>query len=187
MRLSVKKGEFGYLKSRRYKSALLCLALFAFTLLLVLLSRRFEQHSKIFTICAVISVLPAAMSAVQCIMYMKSGGTKREVFESTQKIRGSVPVLYDCTLTDSDASWQVDAIAAYNGRLVCLISYKADNQKLERYLDYMAKKNALKGWKIAVFSERQKFEAALSDMAKRDESDMSSAERMCDLIRAISL
>ncbi|MCR4746580.1 MAG: hypothetical protein K5894_15295 [Lachnospiraceae bacterium] len=185
----MEKGNYGYLNMKHKTAALKTGAFFGFTLLLVLLGRAFfKQYQDVFIICAIISVVPAAMTAVNMIMYLRYRTGRREVFDEIEKIKGEIPVLYDCVFTTEKESYGTNALAVINKNIILYSEYSNfDPAGLEKHLNYISKKNGHKSWTIKAFTEFDKFTARISYLREKEIKITKSDKEMLDLIKAIVL
>ncbi|MCR5778124.1 MAG: hypothetical protein K6G84_12030 [Lachnospiraceae bacterium] len=187
--MKLEKGDFGYLNSRQKAVALRTGAMFAFTLLLVILGRViFSQYEKVFVICAILSVLPAAMSAVNLIMYFRFQTGRKEIYDEIEVLKGKVNILYDCVITTEKKSYGTNAIAVINKNIIALSEYdNTDVNDLERHFSYMARKNGFKNWTIKVFTDYGKFRERIKYLADKQIVPNSTDKDMVELVKAISL
>ena len=185
----MEKGTYGYLNKKHETAAVRTAAFFTFTLLLVILGRVFfKEHSKVFTICAIISVVPAAMSAVNLIMFLRYKTGRKEIFDETELARGSIPVLYDCVFTTEKESYGVNAVGIINKNIILYSEYKQfDAAGLERHRSYITKKNGYKNWTIKVFTELEKYTGRLNYLREKESRLTKNDREMVDLVKAIIL
>ena len=185
----MEKGTYGYLNKKHETAAIRTAAFFGFTLLLVLLGRVFlKQYSNVFIICAIISVVPAAMSAVNLIMYLRYKTGRKEVFDETEEARGSIPVLYDCVFTTEKESYGANAVGIINKNIIIYSEYASfDAAGLEKHLSYITKKNGFKNWTIKVFTELEKYTGRLSYLKEKEIRLTKTDREMVELVKAIIL
>lgn len=187
--MKIEKGKYGYLNLRHKTVALRTAAMLAFTLFLVLMGRVvMVQYGKVFIICAIISTIPAAMSAVNLIMFLRFKTGKTETYEQIEAVKGNIPVLYDCVVTTDESSYGLNSIAVVNKNIIGFSEYSGvDTQRLERYFSYITKKSGFKNWNIKVFLDLDKYKNRLIYLNEKNVTANSADAEMLDLIKAISL
>ncbi len=182
------KGTYGYLDSMHLYSAVKAGFCLAVCLFLVLCARVFfKDHGSVFTICAVISAIPTAMSVVSLVMHLRFKTGDRRVYEETEALRGKIPVLYDCVVTTTGKSYPVDVFLCTNKNLT---GYSADptaaGDELKRHLEYSLKKGGFGAYNIKIFDTYDKYKERLDYIAKRElkvlKSDQELYEYMKELI-----
>ena len=185
----MEKGLYGYLNKKHETAAIRTAAFFAFTLFLVLMGRVFlKDHEKVFIICAIISVIPAAMSAVNLIMYLRFKTGRREIYDEVEAARGDIPVLYDCVFTTEKKSYGVNAVGVINKNIIVYSEYNNfDSTGLEKHLTYITKKNGFKSWTFKSFTELGKFTGRLSYLKDKGIRLTKSDKEMIELVKAIIL
>ncbi|MCR4891217.1 MAG: hypothetical protein K5989_03410 [Lachnospiraceae bacterium] len=186
---AVAKGQYGYLNSRKKISIFRCLLCCALTLLLVLCGRVFfRQHGGLFVILAIISAVPAAMSAVTMTMFLRFQTGRREVFDEVEKVKENAQVFYDSVITTREKSYPVNCFAAFNKNLLVLSEYEGvDEAPLIHHLENMAKKNGFKDWNIKLFRDLSKFTTRLAYLEEKNMKTLKQDVEMIELVRSLSL
>ena len=153
------KGTYGYLKSMHLYSVLKACLFLSISLILFLCSRVFfPEHRGIFIVLAIISAVPAAMSIVSLVMYLRFNTGRIEIYNETEALRGEVPVLYDCIVTTQQKPYGVNVFLSTNKNLLGYSEYKGmEVAELTRHLEYMLKKNNFTGWNIKIFKDHEKY------------------------------
>ncbi len=187
--MKIEKGEYGYLNIRHKTTAIRTGAMLAFTLFLVLMGRVFmTQYGKVFIICAIISTIPAAMSAVNLIMYLRFKTGRIEIYNEIEAIKGDIPMLYDCVITTDENSYGLNSVAVINKNIIGFSEYKGtDPQKIEKYFSYISRKNGYKSWNIKVFTEFEKYKNRLIYLNEKNVSANKADSEVLELVKAISL
>ena len=183
------KGTYGYLKSMHLYSVLKAAVFLGFSLILYLCSRVFfPQHRGIFTVLAIISAVPAAMSVVSLIMYARFNTGRREVFELTEKLKGEVPALYDCVFTTQQKSYGVNVCLSTNKNLIGYSEYKGfDAPELTRHLEYMLKKNNFSGWNIKIYTDYDKYAERLQYLSDKNLKVLTIDKSLAEFLKGIIL
>ena len=184
-----KKGTYGYLNSMHTFSTIRAVLFCGFSLLLVLCGRVFfTRFAGLFVLLAIISAVPAAMSAVSLIMYARFKTGRKEVYTTVEKLRGTAPVFYDSVITTPDKSYGVNCFVTLNKNLLAYSEYeKVDVKTLEKYLSNMAKKNGYKDWTVKVFTDFSSYTERLKYLDEKKVKPLNKDYDMMHLIEALSL
>ncbi len=184
-----KKGTYGYLNSMHTFSTIRAVLFCGFSLLLVLCGRVFfTRFAGLFVLLAIISAVPAAMSAVSLVMYARFKTGRREVYTAVEELRGSAPVFYDSVITTPDKSYGINCFITLNKNLLAYSEYeKVDVKTLEKYLSNMAKKNGYKDWNIKVFTDFNSYTERLKYLDEKNVKPLNKDYDMMHLIEALSL
>ncbi|MBO6148218.1 MAG: hypothetical protein J6O55_02630 [Lachnospiraceae bacterium] len=185
----VRKGDYGYLDFRRRSSLIKCLVFLLATLLLVLCARVFfPSIGRIFLILAILSALPAAVSAVSLVMSMRFKSGRREVYEAVEAVRNGAPVFYDAVLTTREESYGVNCLIFLNKNIMAYTEYPDSNAaSIRSHLTEMARKGGFKDWTIKVYTELPEFIERLSFLKDKDVRVLEKDGEMRDLIGQIAL
>ncbi len=183
------KGTYGYLKSMHLYSVIKAAFFSGISLILYLCAKViFPQHRGIFIICAIISAIPAAMSIVSLVMYLRFKTGRKEIFDETQKLKGDVPVLYDAIVTTQQKSYGVNVILCTNKNIIGYSEYTGcDTVELTRHLEYMLKKNGYSGWNIKIYTEHQKYIERLSYLSEKKLKILSADRDMAEFLKELIL
>ncbi|MCR4908950.1 MAG: hypothetical protein K5985_08960 [Lachnospiraceae bacterium] len=183
-----KKGEYGYLKTRRASSLIKALASLGFVVLLVVTGRfLLPAHKGIFNVCAVISAIPLAMAVVSFVMSLRFSSVPEEVFLETQKAKGRALMLYDCALTTRDRGYSVGALAILGKNLLALSPEKDGAEEITKHLEYMTKKSGFTGWGIKTHTSLSSFVSRLNELSEKDIKPVKEDETMRDFLLEIIL
>ena len=183
------KGTYGYLKSMHLYSILKACLFLGISLILYLCSRVFfPQHRGLFVVLAIISAVPAAMSIVSLVMYLRFNTGRREIFEETEALRGEAPVLYDCIVTTQQKSYGVNVFLTSNKNLIGYSEYKGmEINELTRHLEYMLKKNNYTGWNIKIFTDHDKYLERLRYISDKNLKILTADKNLAGFLKEIIL
>lgn len=114
----IKKGDYGYIASRKTAAVIRTLILFALSLALLGIGIWSSGSKKnLLTIVAVLGCLPASKSAVGMILLLRAKGCSKQVRDQVKKYHGNFAVLYDMVFTSYDRIYQVSHMAV-DGNLI---------------------------------------------------------------------
>ena len=183
------KGTYGYLKSMHLYSVLKACFFSGISLILFLCSRVFfPEHRGVFIILAIISAIPAAMSIVSLVMYLRFTTGRKEIYDSTQALKGEVPALYDCVVTTQQKPYGVNVFLSTNKNLIGYSEYKGiEVPELTRHLEYMLKKNNFTGWNIKIYTDYEKYLERLKYISEKNLKVLTADRKLAEFMKEIIL
>ncbi len=188
-RVSVKKGERGYLDHQHKSSLVRFLIPGVITVILTLCTWIiFPQYGMVFLVLAVISAIPTAMAAVNLIMFLRFRSISEDDFKTIEEARGNVLLFYDSVITTTEKSYFVPCTAVINKNTMLLLpSGGPDDSALLRHLNLMAKKNGFREWNIKCFHSIDEFIKRLGVLNEQKLKVLKKDEEMLRLISNLSL
>lgn len=163
--MKVQRGEFGYIKSRKTRALLgtflmviLGLAVFITGLLLNKMSNR-----NIFTVIAVLFVLPGAKFLVAYIVTFPYRSVEREQYDKVERVLSEGMKLYtDLVITSSEKVMHLDFIAIGNGKVIGLLGQ--GKQELSYVRKYLTEgvHNWGSGYKVKIVDSEKTFMGEVS-------------------------
>jgi len=136
--MKVQRGEFGYIKARK-KRALLGTILMALLGIAVFLAGLFlnkMSNRNIFTVIAVLFVLPGAKYLVAYIVTFPYRSVGKERYEKVRQVLPERMKLYtDLVITSPEKVMHLDFAAVGNGHVICLLGQrKQEISYVRKYL-----------------------------------------------------
>lgn len=188
------KGMYQYInKKRMYETVKTCI-LFAFAIGLYLIGYITLKTNKSFwSIFAVLSVLPAAKSAVNMIMFYKFKSTSADEFSKIDGVRGKIPVVYDLIFTTAETSYLVKSAACYDSTVIMLMEPKPKKvqesmNSLKSHLVASFERDNIKDFSIKIYSSLDDYCSRLKEMdQKLEKNDDRSSDIAFALFNAITL
>lgn len=181
MKTKKKKGEYGYLAIRKRNQLIYSIISFAIVLI-VLFTGIFIHHTRnnVYTVGAVVLVLPAAKIFVSYLLMARFKSTPVEEYNNINSIT-TVDVLYDLVLSVKDKIVFVPLMAVTNSEIIIYTeSTKIDSQDLEEGIQKFIVVNGFRP-KIKVIKDKNVFLKKIKGMSK-DENDTSRLiENICIL------
>lgn len=117
---SVKKGNFGYIKSQRIIEIIKTLVLLALCIAIYRIGIYSTGSNKnLLTFVAILGVLPMARFAVSAVLFIKAKGCSDELKAKIDATGVSVN-LYDLFLTDYKQNYQLSALYFKRGTLIAV-------------------------------------------------------------------
>ena len=179
------KGSYGYLNHKR-KTELIRTILFfsiAFGLYLWGYSSTGTQQN-LFTILAVLGMLPACQRAVICVLAYKAVGTEKEDYELLNPVLERLGLfgLYDLFFTGEKENYAV-GLACLTEKSLFFLCKKGD--QLSGHLSPFLTAEGLEELNVTVFTDAEKLARALEENPALPEEELK--ERVYALLKAISL
>lgn len=159
------KGSFGYLKKQAIKQGLFALGNVAICATIFLIGFFWlTRYVTIFTVAAVLGMLPAAKFIVSMILFMRAEkfSCSQEIYEKLVKLAGDkkneLLCGFDFYLTSYDKNFPLCAVLVKKGSLIALTQWeKCDCNKAKAHFEEYMKKNGISGINIKVFADENKF------------------------------
>ena len=175
----MRKGTFGYIKSKRKTAAIrsfflltLCVSLFFFGL------SREGSNRNVFSVLAAVSCLPMGISVVNYAVFMKARTCSKAVHEAVEKRRGGLIVYYELMMTGDPHNFPMSAVTTLQDRIVCLT--EDEKMNLTEAQTHIRKQIALSKYhdfQISVTRDNDEFLIALDELNQiRIEHDIHPQE-----------
>lgn len=184
----VSKGNFGYIKNKRFLSTAWTILLFVIALSLYFAGYAATGSNKnILTLVAVFGILPASKSAVTAFMYWKAKPCEEEIKEKYQKMLLSCNGCYDFVFTTYEKAYNVPCLAIKSGN-VCGLSFdkKMEFKKLQEHLESCLKKEGYSA-NIVIFDKEEAFAKRLKQMTGLEEKEKNYDSEIKRIFFEISL
>lgn len=189
---SKKKGTFPYLKKAPVYQGLMTLILMLLPAGLFLIGYfRFGGPKNLFTVVAVVGMLPAAKSIVSFIMFMRA-----EKYSCPEKLHHEVAPLegkgaligYDYFLTSYSENYPLPVAAVGKGVLIAYLNHpKSKPGDCETHLKEYFKKNDIKDITVKVFDQEAKFTERLKTLSESEEDLTTNEANAFALLSSLSL
>ena len=102
----IEKGDYGYFRNQRQKKLIIMVLLYAMTLVMYFGAKAyFGTNRNLFTILAVLVVLPAAKYTVQFIMLVRAGECSSGVRDEVEQHIGHLSGAYDLYFTSEKKNY----------------------------------------------------------------------------------
>ena len=186
------KGEFKYLKKQPIRIGLLTIVLLIMCAGVFMIGFITKGDSKnIFTVVAVLGMLPVAKLIVSFIMYIKAEKytCPADIKDSIEKILGDSDVAmgYDFYLTSYKINFPLVSAFVYDGSIIALtLDSKLDNKACREHIEKYMANNSITGYKIYILDNKERFYNRLRSVEKdyiKSDSDLSALA----LIKSLSL
>ncbi|MCH5267516.1 MAG: hypothetical protein J1E62_04145 [Lachnospiraceae bacterium] len=176
--MGAKRGEYGYIRAKKKKTALFTVIYAAVAIGIYVLGLFLNHMSRqnIFTVIAVLGVLPTVKQIVGFIVIVPYASVSKEQYD---KVCAVVPegmeLLTDLVITSPDKIMHLDYMAVGNKQVIALLGN--GKQEISYVREYLSKgvANWGTGYKVKIVEQEKKFLRELSDVVP--ESAMSENEK----------
>ena len=159
MKKRIEKGSYGYLRNRKTETIL-------WTVLLVIVSASLfvagivatGSKKNLLTIVAVLGVLPAARSFVNCVMYCKAKACGGKWYEEHHELIDQFTYgYYDLVFTTCERAYNVPVLVIKEGN-ICGLTFdtKKPLKELEEHIQSCLKKEK-RSANVAIFDKEEDF------------------------------
>ena len=191
------KGEWGYIRSQRIRVLIMTVILYICALGLYLIGYcTLHTRKSLWTIFAILSVLPASKSLVNLIMFMRFKSLTAEIHDRIHSCAGQLAIIYELPFTTYEKTYFVDAIAcAGNTAAGCYLgkpsgkkSHEQDLKDLCIHLENVLKNDGYKDFTLKIFDNIDDFTDRLKEMDNKLSTKRSvNDDGMLNTFRAVSL
>ena len=191
------KGEWGYIRSQRIRVLIMTVILYICALGLYLIGYcTLHTRKSLWTIFAILSVLPPSKSLVNLIMFMRFKSLTAEIHDRIHSCAGQLAIIYELPFTTYEKTYFVDAIAcAGNTAAGCYLgkpsgkkSHDQDLKDLCIHLENVLKNDGYKDFTLKIFDNIDDFTDRLKEMDNKLSTKRSvNDEGMLNTFRAVSL
>lgn len=157
------KGKIGYLKKQPVKVGLVTLLMLAFCCAVFMFGYLTADSTKnIFTIIAVLGLLPVAKLIVSFIMYLKAEkySCPEEKVTKIYDAVGDSDIIYgfDFYLTSEKKFFPVQVCVIADSSVLCFLAEsKSEPNECKEHIEKYLANNSIKGYKAYVFNDFDKY------------------------------
>lgn len=189
--LKADKGTYGYINKKRIIEIIKTIVMFACAIGLYLIGYLTLKTNKSFwTIFSVLSVLPAAKSAVSMIMFCRFSSISQNEYNLIEDATGIATSKYEYVFTTSENSFFVKAVSILDNTIIAL--YKPGKKDLSKVLKEhivtSMERDGIKGYSVKIYKDINEYETRLREMnAKLSSSNNKTDNSILALFNAISI
>lgn len=186
------KGIRGYINKQKIIEIVRTLVMFGVSLGLYFYAYHLLGTNKsIWSIIAVLGILPASKSAVGMIMFLRFSSLSLEEYDGIVSCVGNVPTLYELIFTTKDKSFLVKACSCSMNTVILLAdksTKKYSSKELENHLSDCIEREGIKGITVKAYTDKENYCQRVSEMNSKlfSESD-KSYDRIFKLFLSITL
>ena len=155
----VSKGEFGYIESSRKFAVIRTIIALAICLLIFLTGLFiYKSNKSAFSIIAALGCLPAGLSAVNTIMYMRAHSCSKESFEQIEAHRKGLLIRYDLEMTSYEENYSIAAATVLDKNVCCFTEVKdLDIANCEKHIRNQIAQSGYSSYTVKVFKDLNAF------------------------------
>ena len=190
-RLKTPKGQPGYIAYEKKKRTILTLIMFAIPLIIFFTGLiQTGTRKNLFTLVAILGILPAAKVGVNWIMILLQRNADPEMVKKTQERAGTLTQAYELTVTAYEGRMPLDCLVICGNTVACY-SANGDRSKfgfMEQHMAKILSGNDYYGVKVKIFNQERPFLERVESLAKdpdkyREGIRFTPDERYPDLSR----
>lgn len=195
--LQTEKGSYRYINKQRIIEIVKTIVLFSFAIGLYLIGYlTLKTNKSLWTIFAVLSVLPAAKNAVIMIMFIKFSSINEDDYTDIEKVKGEIPVKYEYAFTTREKSYFIKSAACSNKTVIALMDEKYNKGKnknlalneLKEHITASIAREGLKDYSLKIFTDKKSYCKRLDEMNNNMSTDEdNSAEYIFALFNALTI
>jgi len=194
--LKAEKGLYGYLNKQRVIEIVKTVFMFACAIGLYLIGFvTLKTNKSIWTILAVLSILPASKSAVNMIMFFRFSSLDKSDFDLISTSNLKIPVRYEYVFTTNEKAYFVKSAACCDNTVIALLDISKGGKKknslaaeLTAHIKAAIEREGFEGYSLKVYTDINDYCRRLKEMNENldGENDKSSI-RLFALFDAITL
>lgn len=189
MKSKISKGQYGYLEYKRKLE--ICKTFFYFLLpLSIFFTGWYTTGTKknLFTVIAILGLLPASKNAVSLIMYLRGKGCSKEIHDLIHPHMGQLVSLYDLIFTTYDKIYPINNLVL-KGHSLCGFTDcdKLVEKNIEKYLMDSLLQNGHKNYTVKIFKDIKKYMERLDQLTVSEVEENMNTTSVTDLLMALSL
>lgn len=183
------KGSFKYIYNERIRAIALTVIMYVLAIGIYFLGYlTMHTNKNIWTIIAVLSILPASKSAVRMIMLIRYKSIPESLYNDIEFNKGVLKLLYELIITTSEKSYLCDALAYSNDTLIILS--RIDSKGEKKLLEHLNNSFETEGIKVTIkiFTDEKKFISRIIEMNNNLSEDTSDKWlSVFNLLKVLSL
>lgn len=185
----IEKGDYGYFRNQRQKKLIIMVLLYAMTLVMYFGAKAyFGTNRNLFTILAVLVVLPAAKYTVQFIMLVRAGECSSGVRDEVEQHIGHLSGAYDLYFTSEKKNYNICHLAVSGGSIAAYTEDpKCDCRAGEQHLRRMMTGNGIHGYQIRIFTDFSSYLTRLDQLNELEAANGGAQEKLLQFFYQISL
>ena len=192
MLFTKKKGTYQYLKKAPVWQGLITIVLLMLPAGLFFIGYSITKDVKnLFTVAAVVGMLPAAKSIVSFIMFLRAEKwtCPQELHDFASKLTGeNFKVGYDYYMTSYSVNYPIYCAAVGKTSLIgYLVNDKVSDNDCESYLKEYLKKNEINGITVKIFKDEEKFKNRLETLSQSNDALTEAELKAYMLLSSLSL
>ncbi len=181
------KGEYGYIKYATIRSLIFTVILFAMALGLFFIGY-LTLHTKksLWSVFAVLGILPASKSLVGTIMYCRFGSLTSDQYSRYKSAIGNVQTIFENVLTTNSRSFYLPAISYCERNIIGFYNgTQGDCEEIKEHITHVFQNEGFKDFTIKIFSKEEDYLNRVSELNKMCDENTSN-EPMAQFLHIIT-
>lgn len=187
--MNSKKGNYGYLKAARIRTIAIASVMLAVALAVYFGAYYyFKTNQNLFTILAVLILLPDAKLIVSAIMFLKATGCSEEAHAAIASHDDEFVHGYDLYMTNEREDYAISHVTIAKGSVIALTETgKCNPNNAQNHIRRMMQGNGYHGYTVKVFTSLNSYVERLDALRDLPASDSDKDEEVLQLLKQISL
>lgn len=194
--LKAEKGLYGYINKQRVIEVAKTIFMFACAIGLYLIGFvTLKTNKSVWTILAVLSILPASKSAVNMIMFFRFSSIDKSEYDQIEAAKGAIPTKYEYVFTTSEKSYYVKSAACCDSTVIALLDNSKGGKKknsmpneLKSHIMSSIEREGFSGYTLKIYTDINEYTRRLSEMNENLDGDADASNiRIFALFNAITL
>ncbi len=182
-------GKANYINKKRNIEIAKTVIMFLIAFLIYYIAYTILKTNKsIWTILAVLTVLPASKCAVSMVMFLRFSSIHKDELDAINKENVKDTVIYDLIFTTTERSYLVKACAVIDNTIIMYADYDDKAiKKLTSHLKLCLERDYIKGYSLKIFPDLKSFVNRLGEMNNNLSDDLESIKPVRNLFKSITL
>ena len=148
-----------------------------------------KTNKNIWTIIAILGVLPASKSAVSMIMFIRYKSIDETTYNAILNVKGNIPVIYELVFTTNEKSYYIKSAACSDSTVIMYTDEKPDKIKeITEHVNNCILREELKGYSLKIYGDLKQYTDRLSEMNNNfDGENDTTHSRLFSLFFAVTL
>ena len=157
-----RKGEYGYIRRQKRVRLIRALVLYAAAFAVYYIGYRLNHGDRrnIYTVIAVVGIIPASMAAVSTIMMWMRKPMDPALFREVSAVSGNLHMLYELFLTTRDKNLYLDVVLVSQDQVIAYTREEsrpaADIRFFEEHVTKTLRASGY-GRKVKIFTAKKQF------------------------------
>ena len=182
-------GNYNYINKKRTIEIIKTIIMFSVALIIYFGAFfYFKTNKNLFTVFAVLTILPASKCAVSMIMFLRFKSLSDKEYELINDISNNGTTVYEMIFTTDKAAYLVKACAVLNNTIIMWAEYdEKKNKLLSKHIKACLERDYIKGYSLKIFSNMNDFVNRLNEMNNNLSNEADSIKPVKNLFMSITL
>lgn len=181
------KGQFQYIKRRRFRQGMLSLLGFVLVFVIYFVGYLMNKRSNanVFTIIAVLAVLPTVKVLISFLILVPFHSVEKEQYDEIRSLVPDQACFYtDYVFTSPEKIMMLDFIVVSNGGVIGYVKKSDHIECMKKYLlNGLRVRNI--GYMVELYTDYNKFKQKVSELDYTIENDLENYKEVKDYIHCL--